>query len=131
MIIADTSVWIEFFRGHSPVVEELSGLFQRSSVMGLPWVFGELLQGARNQAEIQVLLRTWEAIPKPELRSSEVAWIRAGEQSCLGKWHAKGLGLIDAAIVAISEEYKAPVWTLDKKLEAVLRFKKIMWQPQS
>jgi predicted nucleic acid-binding protein len=125
MIILDTSIWIEFFRGNDPYFNKVSLLLRSGEVMGLSWIFGELLQGASTSKEAQLILKTWNGIRKPELQISETAWISAGEASQKGKWHSKGIGLIDAAIISVSEQYKVPVWTLDKKLYEILKFKRL------
>jgi len=127
MIIVDTSVWIEFFRGHAPYFDHMGRLFESREVLALPWIFGELLQGARNNSEINILKRTFESLPKPELALAERAWILAGAESFRGKWHSKGVGLIDAAICVVAHDLGLKVWTLDKKLESILKFKRLLY----
>lgn len=128
MIIPDTSIWIDFFRGKDPYLTILGNEFDKGGVLGLPWIFGELLQGARNSSESKLLMKTWKVIPKPELRSLESAWLSAGESSRHGKWYSRGVGLIDAAIIAIAEELHFKVWTHDKQLTSILKFKKLLWE---
>lgn len=126
MIILDTSVWIEFFRGKAPYRSEVSDLLGKGQALGLPWIFGELLQGAADKNEVDYLKSFWKVIAKPETGTSERAWIDAGIESQKGKWFSRGIGLIDAAIVCAAIELKCPVWTLDKKLKEVLRFKRLL-----
>ena len=52
MIIVDTSIWIEFFKGNTKVFEELKELLEKGNVLGVEWIFGELLQGARDKREL-------------------------------------------------------------------------------
>ncbi len=116
MIIPDTSIWIEFLRREEPVFSELRSFLERGDVMGLAWIFGELLQGARDTQEVSVILGFWESvnhIPAPDLNS---IWIEAGTLSHKGKLFSKGIGLIDCAILAASRKTKAKLWTLDQKL---------------
>lgn len=126
MIILDTSVWIEFFRSETRYFEPVAALLERREILGLPWVFGELLQGAKNSYEVGVLEKTWEVIPKPEHVVLERAWITAGRESFKGKWISKGVGLIDAAIFSVALELDSKVWTIDKKLAEILRFRKLL-----
>jgi predicted nucleic acid-binding protein len=44
MILVDTSVWIEFFRGNEPYFTKLKELIESSDVLAHEVVFGELLQ---------------------------------------------------------------------------------------
>jgi len=128
MLIPDTSVWIEFFRRQDPFFDEIGRRLERAEIIGIPWIFGELFQGAKNSAEVKILLRVWAALPKPEMILYEKAWIAAGTSSFRGKWLTKGIGLIDAAIVGIADELSVPVWTLDKQLSPVLKFKRLLWK---
>lgn len=126
MIIVDTSVWIEFFRGNPLYFENFAGLLSGRELIGLPWVFGELIQGARNKKEVETLTRTWDYIPKPEQSVTERAWIQAGTESFKGKWLARGVGLIDAAIFSVALDLQVKVWTLDKKLVEILKFRNLL-----
>ena len=51
MIIIDTSIWIEFLRGNQPYFDQVSELIDNNDIIGLSPVFGELLQGAKNNNE--------------------------------------------------------------------------------
>ena len=128
MIIADTSIWIEFLRAHEPCVERMATLLDRGEVLGAPWIFGELLQGARDVRELTFLQRLWRALPKPELSMCEGVWIRAGIESPRGRWHSRGVGLIDAAIACLALEMGCKVWSLDSRLVEILRFKRILYR---
>ena len=129
MIILDTSVWIEFFRARDPFIQHVSQALGLGEVMTLPWIFGELLQGARGEREVKFLLRFWRALPKPELALCDRAWIDAGKESQKGRWLSRGVGLIDAAIVCAAREMNCRVWTLDKRLGEILRSKGLLLKP--
>jgi len=117
MVVLDTSVWIEFLKGNPPYFEEVSDLLERNEVMGVSPVFGELQQGARDNGERSMLHEFWSALPKaPEVD----LFIRAGEESSRRRFFEKGVGLIDSAILCAARESSCFVWTLDKKLLAVL-----------
>jgi predicted nucleic acid-binding protein len=118
MVIIDTSVWIEFLRGNQPFFDQVSGLLERGDVLSLSCVFGELLQGAKGARERSTIRQFWENLPRgPE----EGLLVRAGAEAGRNGWFDKGIGLIDSAIVVASRETSAFVWTLDKKLAALLR----------
>ncbi len=127
MIILDTSIWIEFYRGNAPFFEAVSSSFRNRNILGLPWVFGELLQGAKGKSEIDVIHETWQALPKISLTLSEKAWLDAGRLSSQQKWLTKGVGLIDAAIICAAIETRSKVWTLDKNLASILKSKNMLF----
>ncbi len=117
MILIDTSIWIEFFRGNPDYTSEIILLLEEKKVLGLSCIFGELLQGAKDKKEQKILLDYWKCI-----RSEDQSglFIKAGILSGQNKWTSKGVGLIDAAIVCSALYSNAQVWTLDKKLAALL-----------
>jgi predicted nucleic acid-binding protein len=121
MIIVDTSVWIEFLKGNEPVFHRMQTLLENREIIALEPVFGELLQGAKNKRERQVIIDYWKNTPR--IDESEL-WIVAGLYAGEKKLFAKGVGLIDSYIIVASLKTNARVWTLDEKLNKVL-------QPQS
>lgn len=118
MIIADTSVWIEFLKGNEPVFRRMQTLLENREITALEPVFGELLQGAKNKRERQVITDYWKNTPR--IDESEL-WIVAGLYAGEKKLFAKGVGLIDAFIVIASLKTNAQIWTLDEKLNKVLQ----------
>lgn len=117
MILVDTSVWIEFLRGNI-AFESLAGLIEQAQVATIGAVFGELLQGARSQGEVSVLKEYWNNLAHLD---DAALWFQAGLLSFQGQYFSKGIGLVDAAIVAAARKNQCPVWTLDKRLQSVLR----------
>lgn len=118
MIIVDTSVWIEFFRGKYPHFNQVSKLLETNDIIALSPVFGELLQGAKNNSERSAIAEFWNNLPKV---SENNLFIRAGSESSRQKWLDKGVGLIDSFIIVASRETSSFVWTLDKKLFQLLK----------
>lgn len=117
MILADTSVWIEFLKGNIGYLKEMGRLIEEQQLATVECVFGELLQGAKNQREKNILTGYFEALPKIDERE---IWLEAGLLSFKGKWITRGVGLIDLAIVSAARKNGLKVWTLDKKLKTVL-----------
>jgi predicted nucleic acid-binding protein len=118
MVIIDTSVWIEFFRSNDPCFDHVSELLDRNEILALSPVFGELLQGAKNNRERSIIQEFWENLPKI---SEESLFIKAGLESSKNKWIDKGIGLIDSVIITASRHTGSFVWTFDKKLLAILK----------
>ena len=117
MILVDTSIWVEFLKGHQPYLDQMKQLLEDRQVLAVEPVFGELLQGAKDDRERRILLGFWENLPKNQMQD---AWVKAGELSSRNKWSDRGIGLIDAVLIISARDSNAKVWSLDKKLKSVL-----------
>ncbi len=117
MVILDTSIWIEFFKVNDEIFPAVKILLEGRKIIGLEWIFAELLQGAKNKRESDLILGYWNNISKIDAQG---IWIEAGKYSNATKLLSKGVGLIDAAIMSAALRLDADVWTLDRKLDAVL-----------
>jgi predicted nucleic acid-binding protein len=118
MIIIDTSIWVEFLRGNQPFFDQVGKLLAKGEVASISPIFGELLQGAKNNRERAVITGFWDNIvhlPENEL------FIRAGAESGRNNWMNKGVGLIDGMIIVAARETSSFVWSLDKKLLGLLK----------
>ncbi|MDP3443828.1 MAG: PIN domain-containing protein [Ignavibacteria bacterium] len=113
MILVDTSVWIEFFRTSEPYFSELRKLLESSEVVVHEVIFGELLQGCRNQKEVDFILSYWENL---DHLNPEDSFIQAGKLSYEKKHISKGIGLIDSVLINESIKHNLKIWTLDKKV---------------
>lgn len=125
MVIADTSVWIEYLKAKEPCRSGLAVLLEGNEVLAMEAIFAELLQGARDHKEAGVINEFWALLPK---QPESGLLLKAGWESSKHKWMTKGVGLIDSAIVTMARSLQARVWTLDKKLLAVLNREEI-FQP--
>jgi len=117
MIIADTSIWIEFFKANEPYYTHLRSLLEKREVCVLSPIFGELLQGVKSKHEKRIIMQYWEYLPKYE---DNDLMIKAGEYSFENKFISKGVGLIDASIIVTAIENNLKIWTLDDKLKRVI-----------
>ena len=117
MIILDTSVWIDFFKKRAEIFTLVKKLLETEEVYALECVFGELLQGAKNDRERELIISYWKHLPKMD---ESGIWIDAGKYAGENKLPSKGFGLIDAAIIMAAIRSKSKVYTLDKKLIEVL-----------
>ena len=117
MIILDTSIWIEFFKVNPSYFETIQKLIEEQQVLAVDCIFGELLQGARNKREREIIKDYWENLPKAGVSG---LWIEAGIYSSENKLISKGIGLIDAAIIKASQRNNALLWSLDTKLNSIL-----------
>ena len=121
MTVADTSVWVEFLRNREPVHGRLKSLLERGEVLGVECVFGELFSGARSARENALLDSYWKSLPKVDEAG---IWIEAGKLSASRHLHACGVGLVDAAVLAVASRTGADIWTLDGHLRDTSRREK-------
>ena len=111
MILADTSIWIDHFRGG------LSGLQSRldqGEIMIHPFVIGELLLSGVNRRPVAVAeLRQLPLSPMP--RAEETEALIMGESL-----DGRGVGYVDTVLLtAVRLHPGARLWTQDRKLHAV------------
>ena len=117
MIVVDTSVWIDFFRGtNQQLNDKLELLIENNEVVALSCVFGELLQGVKNEIEEKTVLDFWHNLSKVDETN---LFIEAGRSSTKYKLLNRGVGLIDSYILAVALKYNLSLWTFDKKLNEV------------
>ena len=111
MILADTSVWIDHFRGR---LNELGPHLDRGEIMIHAFVIGELLlSGVYRRPGAVAELRQLPVAPDP--RPEEAEMLIMGE--CL---NGRGVGYVDAVILAaVRLQPGARLWTLDRKLHEI------------
>ena len=125
MILLDTSIWIEFLRGNKKYYDHVSELLESGNVHSVEPIFAELLQGANNHREIDVIKEYWFNINN---FNEKGLWIQSGLYSQKNKLFSKGVGIIDAMIISYAIKYNIKIWSLDKKLLSILD-KKFIYSP--
>jgi predicted nucleic acid-binding protein len=115
MILVDTSVWIRFLSNRAPYAAELEHLLDRDDVCGHDFVFGELLigdVGGRKQ-----LLDDYEHMHRAPVvpHADVVAFVRSR------RLHGRGIGWIDAHLLASSLVAHVKLWTADPRLLAIAK----------
>lgn len=74
MILVDSSVWIDFFRGAAtPQVERLDALLGSTRLAVGDLIMAEVLQGVRDDREFNLVRRTLEDFTPVELVGKEIA----------------------------------------------------------
>ena len=109
MVLVDTSVWIAHLRERQPV---LADLLWNGLVVMHPFVTGELACG--NLRKRAAILADLSALPLAT-RASDAEVMRLVEGRRL--W-GRGLGWIDAHLLASALISHCRLWTLDKRLRA-------------
>ncbi len=59
MIIIDTSIWVEFFKNRQPFFNKATTLLEENQIYALECIFGELMQGALNIRERNIIFEYW------------------------------------------------------------------------
>jgi predicted nucleic acid-binding protein len=107
MILADTSVWVDHLRKGN---ERLAGFLNEGVVLYHPFIIGELACGnLKNRDEILGMLAALPSMPVAE--HDEVLDFISRH-----KFQGKGIGLIDAHLLASACLAKCRIWTLDRSL---------------
>lgn len=118
MVLADTSVWIQHFRQGEPT---LANRLSEGLVLMHPFVSGELACGnLKNRAAI---LSALHALPPAKVASTtEVLHL-------IEDWRlwGRGLGWIDAHLLASALLSHCGFWTLDKRLGEAATELRLNW----
>jgi predicted nucleic acid-binding protein len=107
MVLADTSIWIEHFRHRAPT---LAAHLAEGLVLMHPFISGELACGnLKNRA---VILSDLNALPPSRLASNAEVLHLIEDRRLWGR----GLGWVDAHLLASALLSNCRFWTLDVRL---------------
>lgn len=120
MILVDTSIWVDHLRRGN---NHLSSLLEDGTVLGHPFIIGELACGSMtNRREILELLQTLPLAVSAE----HVEVLRFIEQKDL---FGKGVGWIDAHLLASAMLSGSYLWTSDRRLLHVAESLGVAYRP--
>ncbi|MBN2573249.1 MAG: PIN domain-containing protein [Deltaproteobacteria bacterium] len=122
MIVVDTSAWIDFFRGRSPLAEKLSLLLERDEVALPVPVRIEILSGAK-RTERARLQRVLSALPV--LYPTEASWRRMEDWVVAGATAGQRFGVGDLMVAALAVEHGCTLWSLDGDFGRMARLKMV------
>lgn len=114
VIIIDTNIWIEFFKGNKQYTEQVGLLIKNSLAVTIEPIFAELLYGVRSSKDRTTILNYWNVLRKLELPNNYL--IDAAQYSNDNKFYGSGIGLIDAIIIKAAKDNNCLICTLDKKM---------------
>jgi len=113
VILVDTSVWIRFLAGREPYASSLDELLASERVMSHDLVHGELLIGdAGGRAKLMASyaeIRRADTIPHVEV----VEFVRSRQLQ------GRGIGWVDAHLLASTLVERGRLWTADASLADV------------
>jgi predicted nucleic acid-binding protein len=116
--LVDTSVWVSYFRGGSPIIsEKVDRLLAGDGVCVPKIVLAELVQGAKSEREISTIEDFFDAFTI--LDQSPETWLKAGRLSRELKMREKTIHLLDCYIAVIAKENACAILTLDDHFKEI------------
>lgn len=116
-ILADTSVWIEFFKPESVIGKKLEPLIIKNSIWTCGVILFELLQGVRSGEEKALILESLSDMKYVEM--TKPLWGKAAQLSASLKRKGLNLPQSDIFIASIAIEHNLSVFTLDKHFKEI------------
>jgi predicted nucleic acid-binding protein len=113
MVLIDTPVWIRFLANRAPYAQELDELLMREEVLGHELIYGELLIG--DSGGRRKFLTLYERIPQ----SRTVPHAEVLEFIRHRQLHGRGIGWIDAHLLASALVERSQFLTADSRLSAI------------
>jgi predicted nucleic acid-binding protein len=118
LIIADSSIWIDFQRDPgSEAGRELDQLLDADEVVMVGPVLTEVLQGARSEDELEFFSSHLTALLF--LETSQESWVRAGELNYRLKQSGNMLSVGDLMISTLALQHDMPVYSLNGDFDRV------------
>ena len=114
MVLVDTSVWIRFLAGRAPHASALDRLLANDQVLSHDLVEGELLIGDLGRTRTR-LLAAYSEIHRARIVAHEEV-VEFVESRLL---RGRGIGWIDAHLLASTVVERCTLWTADASLEDV------------
>jgi len=110
VILVDTSIWIDHLRVGDPVLRRL---LDEGRVLGHPWVIGELALG--HLAQRVEILGLLHSLPAGLVADPDEMLVFIDRHRLMGR----GIGHVDAQLLAASRLAAASLWARDKRLAAI------------
>jgi len=112
MILADTSIWIDHLRLANPT---LAGLLSKGLVVIHSFVIGELAMGSLKDRKL--LVQSLSDLPAARQAEDDevLTFVEAS------KIHGRGIGYLDAHLLASARLTAALLWTRDRRLSIVAK----------
>ncbi len=120
-VIADTCVWIEFFRTKSEMSNRMRDLIASSSVAGTGSIIAELLQGIKSNKEREIIIDIFNTIEYLEITKD--IWTESGILSRKLRSLGKTIPLSDIVIACCAKKHQYQIFTIDKHFQAITDIK--------
>jgi hypothetical protein len=116
-VIADTCVWIEFFRTKSETSNRLKSLIANHLVVGTGIILAELLQGIKTSKEQEIVIDIFNTIEYIEI--TRELWITSGNLASELRSQGKSIPLSDIVIASCAREHQMLIFTIDKHFDDI------------
>jgi predicted nucleic acid-binding protein len=116
-VVADTSVWIDFFAGRPQ--PELEAALEHGVVVLPPIVVAELVSGARRPSDRTAIARVLGELPVHETPVGH--WIRVGDLRRILRNHGLSVSTPDAHVAQCALDRDAVLLTRDKVFAQIAR----------
>ncbi len=113
MVLVDTSVWIRFLADREPFASALDALLEHDEALAHDLVEGELLIGGRGGRPR--LLASYRLMTRISTLSHDEVSVLVRSR----KLHGRGIGWVDAHMLASAIVARAPLWTADTQLASI------------
>lgn len=118
MVIADSSVWIEYFRsGVSPVQGVLRNLLEQDEVAMTGVILSEVLGGVRSDREYRLLAGLMGRLPYIE--ATRETWMNCGNTVRQLRTEGITVHIADVLIAALAIEGGHEVYTKDSDFDRI------------
>ena len=120
LVLVDTSIWIDFFRKKEAICNQLNQLVEEKRATTVKLVIAELIQGAKQEKEIEVINELDSVIPT--LAELSDTWKKAGKLSYDLRKRGKVIGLTDCYIAVMTSEHNAQLFSLDQHFKVISKY---------
>lgn len=118
IILADTTVWIHFFRGAGTLVQDrLAPLIMADRLVTANVIIMEILHGARSQKDYDKLRQDLSAMHCLEVSAN--VWERACQLAFTLRKNGANVPLTDTLIASLAQEYDALLLHDDRHYELI------------
>lgn len=115
MVLADSSVWIAYFRAEARAVSRFEALTDASELMTCGPVAAELLTGVRRIEDREDL---WDRLIAIRWAAIDAAhWRSAGEAAAHLRASGRSVPLTDVVIAVAAARARATLWTYDSDFD--------------
>ena len=116
-VIADTCIWIEFFRTKSDISIHMKELISNNLVVGTGVILAELLQGAKTNKSRDIIVDTFNTLEYIEI--TKKLWIESGNLARELRSKGKTIPLSDIIIACCAKKYRYHIFTIDKHFQDI------------
>ena len=116
-VIADTCIWVEFFRTKSLISERLRELISNNFIASVGIIIAELIQGIKANKEREVIINIFNTIEYLEITKD--IWIASGDLAKELRSKGKTIPLSDILIDCCAKKHQYRIFTIDKHFQDI------------